>query len=230
MTRSQRTSVQTSARTSARLSASAVARAALRAGAALIALAALNACSSLTDSLSPGRPASEAPARLALSASLPRMQSSQARPMTLGVDAYYLRRDAEPALLSSQQIPLTAEATQQIPISIELAVCLADQQRSTAFTEPRICEVLLDVSLIDGDRVLDVAQVGPVQMQPGRTITATQPVRLFEIASVFLSVAPGSTPLTGPTDTLVAGGTLALLANARDASGGVVAYREVAWT
>jgi hypothetical protein len=200
--------------------------------AALLAAVALGGCNSLTDALSPGRPSEQAPARLALAVTLPRLQTTapeDSLQLSLSVRSAYERADGSFQPLDSTAIVLGSGETLQVPVRIELGRCLADAQRRTAATDPTACFLRLTLALTRQGRVLDEQVVTGVRTAPGTSTTVPQAVQLSEVASVFISITPGTTPAPA-LDTLTVGSSVAFLANPRDATGRVVPNRVATWS
>lgn len=198
---------------------------------ALLTVVVLGGCNGLTDALSPGRPAEQAPAQLAFSVALPRFQTVPTDPQQLGISvrSAYERADGSFVPLDSTFVALGSEATQQVPVTVELGRCLSDAQRRDATTDASACFLRLTITLVRDGRVLDTQQIAGVRLAPGATTTVPQSIQLFEVASVFLSIAPGTEPTPG-VDTLTVGSSVALLANALDANENVVTGRTATWT
>lgn len=187
------------------------------------------ACDSVGNMFSPGGPASDAPARLALQATIPRFQQSAFTRLELRVTAQYERTDQSIIPLGSQRLPLSNETTQQVRASIELKRCLTDPQRIDASVEPAGCVVSLALTLLGDDRELDSFALTNLRLVPGAAAIRPQPVELFEIDSVSITLAEGAalppTPLS-----IVAGNSLALEATLIDGGGAPVSGRTVVWS
>lgn len=185
-------------------------------------------CDSIGSLLSPGRPADGAPAKLALHASIPRFQQSTFTRLELGVSSAYQRQDESYQPLTSQIVPLSDDATQQVPVSIELGACLSDPQRRDATADPSACFVRLTLTLLGDGRELDMVQVLGLRLTPGTTTAVPQTVQLFEVATVELRSAATGQPLASGTS-ILAGSTLSVAARARDATGVELTGRPVTW-
>lgn len=201
-----------------------------RAAAAFL-LVALAGCDSVSNLLSPGRPAGEAPATLAFQATLPRFQQSAFTTLDSRVLAQYERADESLVTIGTQNQPLSTDApTQQLPLSIELGGCLGDPARREAASDPSACFVRLTLTLIGDGRVLDNVQVPTVRLTPGGTSTVAQPVQLFEVASVSITAAANTTPISATGVGLVTGATYPAAARPVDATGAAITGRAVAWS
>ncbi|WP_158508932.1 InlB B-repeat-containing protein [Gemmatirosa kalamazoonensis] len=198
------------------------------------ALAALSAvlavgCGRLDDALSPGRrdPDAQTPARIGLTAQLPSFARGSAAVVRLRVQATYRRADGTSVTLGGPQtLSLGDVATQQVPLSIDLAPCLADPQRESAGSA---CVVTLNLTLLADDREVDAQTVGPLRLQAGATSTVPDPVQLFEVATVTVTPADGAAPPAGTRLRLELGNTLALNAAIVSTTGQTVTGRTVTW-
>ncbi|MEP7346178.1 MAG: hypothetical protein ABI877_12960, partial [Gemmatimonadaceae bacterium] len=180
--------------------------------------------------LTPGSKGSPLPALVSLSASVAASVGAGSDVVTLKVVAQYLRRDQSAVAISSHTLPLSTNATQQVPIPVELASCLADAEREQFEGARSTCSVLLNLALAVNDVVVDEQVVGPLRLVPGANAPVSEPVSLFEIAAIDVSVGDG--PILSPSEevTAVLGGTLALNAGIRDRNGQLVADRSVLWS
>jgi hypothetical protein len=198
---------------------------------AAIAVVALAGCAGLTDVLSPGKPAEQAPARLAMSFVLPRFQDAPVNPNGLFVTVLtdYERADESFVALDSTSFSIANVTTQQVPVTIELGPCLSDPQRRGATSDPDACFVKIDIALRRIDGLLDRVAFTPIRLAPGETSTFPGTVQLFEVSTVTIGRAPGNAPLPA-LDTLVQGTTVTLQATAFDALGAAVLGRSAAWS
>ncbi|GLC24997.1 InlB B-repeat-containing protein [Roseisolibacter agri] len=199
------------------------------AAALLAATAGLTACGSVSDLVAPGTKGF-APARLALSATVPALQQlQQGGVAALRVSATYERADGSQVPLSTQTFPLTSERTQDVPVPIDLGACLNDAQRRAA-TGEGACVVRLSLTLLLDDRVLDTQAIGPFVLQPGATLAAPAAVTLYEVRTVRVDLPTGSVTRPDGSLRLEVGASATLSAAALDPSGGTVAGRTARWT
>lgn len=119
--------------------------------------------------------------------------------------------------LARQTVPLTASASQEMPLTVDLARCLG-----AAATAAGACPVMLELSLMRDATLLDRQTVGPLAVTPGATVTVPTPVALHEVSTVRVSAAGGAARLE-------AGESLALTAAALDRAGGTLAGRVFQW-
>ncbi|HXT18213.1 MAG TPA: hypothetical protein VN706_21460 [Gemmatimonadaceae bacterium] len=167
-----------------------------------------------------GRSSSEL--RLVLSSSFARQTS--AAPTAVNIIVLYVAATGPSPILLSQKFNLS-DTTQQIPLTVDLRACLADENR----IGPRdSCPIVVDLDFLDASgTVVDNTSIGPLAEQPGTAsvplsvatdVTDTSFVRLGD------SVAVSTTPPAGATyessDTSVAVVT----------SGGIIVSRNVGAT
>jgi hypothetical protein len=199
-------------------------RAAL-AAALLTSVATLGACGRVADLVAPGEKGF-APARLALSATLPALQ--QQGTASLRVSATYERTDGAQVPLGTQTIALTEARTQDVPVSIELGACLNDPQRR-AGAGASACTVRLTLALLLDGRVLDEQAAGPFVLQPGVTVGAPAAVTLHQVRTVRIDLPTGAVTRPDGSVRLEVGAALALGATALDPSGATVSGRTAEW-
>lgn len=150
----------------------------------------------------------------------------------LRVSVAYYRAAGDSVPLGTQTLPLGAQASQQLPITVDLAACLRDAGRrgATLGSGTRAaCVVRLDLALLAGPTVLDEAAVAPVVVRPGQTTTIAGAVALFTVARVAVAPTPGA-GTTGALARLPVGVTLPLTASPFDAGGQPVTGRAARWT
>ena len=198
--------------------------------AALALLLGLAGCDSVSNMLSPGQPASTAPARVSFEAVIPRFQESSFTRVELRVTAAYQRDDNTFVTMGTQLLTLTGERTQQLPVRIELGRCLSDPLRREAAVDPRSCFVRLTLTLLGDGRELDDFDVLGLVLSPGASAALPQAVRLFEVAAVEITAAGSSDPLPATGTTLDVGSTLALGVRAIDGSGQPITGRTATWS
>ncbi len=188
----------------------------------------LTACAGVSDLVAPGAKGF-APARLALSATVPALQ--QAGVAALRVSATYERADGSQVPLTTQTFPLTSERTQDVPVPIDLGACLNDAQRSRAGTTgDGACVVRLSLTLLLDERVLDTQAIGPFVLQPGATLAAPSAVTLYEVRTVRVDLPAGAVTRPDGSLRLEVGASATLSAAALDPNGGTVAGRTARWT
>jgi hypothetical protein len=200
--------------------------------AATLAAGVLLAIAGCGDLFTPGKPAQQAPARLALELVMPRLQGTAPTDPSapgLRVVSAYERADGSVQPLDSAYVPLGSEATQQVPVRIELGRCLSDPQRRVTGTDPAACTVRLTIMLLRGTQTLDMVTLPTILLAPGAAAAVGQPITLFEVASITLRSSVGG-PAVPALDSLVAGGSRTLVADVRDGTGAEVTGRSVAWT
>lgn len=181
-------------------------------------------CSSLGERLAPGREGA-APALVAFAAVLP--QARGADVATLEVQPAYQLRNGSTVQLAARTIALSEARTQSVPVSVDLANCLADPARQETSSGDG-CVVLLHLALAINGTVVDRQVVGPLQLVPGASANVAQPVSLFEIARIDLQREGGAALDTRPS--LEIGTSLGLRAVVRDREGQVVTGRTVTWS
>ena len=178
-------------------------------------------CSDLAKIVAPAGPGSARPARVAFTASVLSLSGRSAADVVgLRVTSSYLLLSGRRDTIGTQTLAITTAASQAVPIPIDLAGCLANNQRAGATTDGG-CSVVLELALSVNDVVVDRQSVGPLRLLPGATTEVSQPVALFDIESV--SIAP-----TGALS-IVLGATANMTTTVRDTRGQVVPGRTVTW-
>ncbi|MFN9088173.1 MAG: InlB B-repeat-containing protein [Gemmatimonadaceae bacterium] len=194
--------------------------------------AALGACADgagVADSVAPGMPGGDRPARVAVAASV---SYSAAAAAEVRVTARYRLQGGALAPLSTQSITLTDVPSQQVPISLDLANCLRDATRAglgSAAAAADECVVQLELQLfLDGVSV-DRQLVGPLSLRPGQTSTITEPVPLSDIAEVRLTAPPANVVTPGQPLRVEVARTMALTAQVLDRTGRTLTGRTPVW-
>ncbi|WP_309669653.1 Ig-like domain-containing protein [Gemmatimonas sp.] len=207
----------------------------LTALAAAAAAALLAACSDPADVTSPDR---NAPASIALTTSV---MASQASVVQLKVQSAYLRQGGTTVDIGTQTITLSDVPTQQVPISIDLAACLADDSRaglsagtgsSGAALPPADdeCVVRLLVELVLDGAAVDRQTVGPISLSPGVQKTVTAPIALNEVGTVRIDAPSANVVATGQPLRMEITRTMQLTAAVLDGAARVITGRTVNWT
>jgi hypothetical protein len=161
------------------------------------------------------------PAQVALTTSVTTAQTlTVADVVQLNVTASYLLTGGDRAPIGNLVIPLTASASQAVPIPVDIAACLSDTRRDGADSDNK-CPVEFVLSLVVNNVVVDNQTIGPLRLAPGATTAVSQPVALFEIATVELT--------SNETGALIIGASRTLAPVIRDARGAVVPGRRVSW-
>ena len=200
--------------------------------AALIAAASLAVagCAGSTDATAPG--GAPETSQVALSASVGPVAQVSGAAVTLRVVISYLRATGDSVPIGAQTFTLTDAATQQFPVTVDLAGCLNDAKRRGADLGAGVngvCTLRLDLALLQGATVLDRQTVMPVLARPGQTTTPSSgAVALYTVANVAL-ILPAGTPTGGPVRAVV-GQPVTLAASATDAAGQPVTARTPVWT
>ena len=202
---------------------------------AAAAAALLAACSDPADVTSPDR---NAPASIALTTSV---MASQASVVQLKVQSAYLRQGGTTVDIGTQTITLSDVPTQQVPISIDLAACLADDSRagltagtgSTGAALPPAddeCVVRLLVELVLDGAAVDRQTVGPISLSPGVQKTVTAPIALNEVGTVRIDAPSANVVATGQPLRMEITRTMQLTAAVLDGAARVITGRTVNWT
>ncbi|MGZ8471731.1 MAG: Ig-like domain-containing protein [Gemmatirosa sp.] len=233
-----------SAATRARLGRRSIAACARRIVVAAVGVALAGGCRELREPSGPrlGDRIAATPARLAASA---RIGGTAAATQVL-VGAFYLAQPVaveeidltdlfeDGGVLGAQVVPLAAARSQQVPVSIDLAPCLADGRveriaggcpvyviaillRGSNAFDPDEPEWILDVD----ENALDLAVVGPFGVAPGATLNVPQALTLDEAQEITVSPA---------TLSLVVGQAGTLAGSVVNAFGEPVPGRTVAWS
>ena len=192
-----------------------------RASLTLAALVALGGCSDIANMISPAGTADARPARVAFTASVAAATVQRADVVTLKVTSLYVQAGGVRVPIGSQVITLGAAVTQDVPVPVDLVSCLADPARDGASVDAG-CSVVLQLALVVNGVTVDNQTVGPLRLAAGATTAVTQPVELFELASIDV------TPSAGVSVTM--GSTTALAAVVKDSKGRAVTNRPVTWS
>jgi len=193
------------------------------------------ACSDPADVTSLDR---NAPASIALMTSV---TASRASVVQLKVQTAYLRQGGTTVDIGTQTITLSDVPTQQVPISIDLATCLADDSRagltasggSTGAALPPAadeCVVRLLVDLILDGAAVDRQTVGPVSLSPGLQKAVSAPIALNEVGTVRLDVPSANVVATGQPLRMEITRTMQLTASVIDGAQRVITGRTVNWS
>lgn len=192
-------------------------------GGALV-LMGLSACQRTTDGGRLGP--SEARASLGVAAAI---QASTATDVEVRVS--YARSNGTTQEIVRRTVPLTADATQSVPVGIDLAGCFGDPLRAA---QGDACPVIVELTLLRGTTPLD-RQTVPASIRPGDAVVIDrrsdgQPLALYEVSRIQIAApAPGGGTTTTPPRVEV-GEAVTLSAAALDANGGAIAGRTYQWT
>ncbi len=192
---------------------------------------ALSGCGGLADLVTPGTRATQAPATIAFTATVPRSVATATDVVTLSVTASYLRQNAARVRIGAQVMSLTTAALQSVPIPVDVATCLADPLRDGGNSAPTAsCAVVLNLALMVNGGVVDEQEIGPLRLSPGGTSTVQEPVTLIDLASV--EVVDGGGAIVPPGGVMQAslGSALTVSARVRDTRGQAVTDRSVIWS
>lgn len=188
------------------------------------------ACGGVSDMLTPGERDAALPAQVSVLASVAASVSSVANEVSLVVASEYVRRDGGRAALGTQTVTLSASASQAVPLSVDLAKCLGDDDREAASARDRSCTVYLHLRLMVNGAEVDRQVIGPLRLSPGARTGVAQPVSLYDIAALEISAAGIGVVGVADTIRLAQGQSLPLAATIRDRSGRIVTDRAVRWT
>lgn len=191
--------------------------------ATLLALLALGACADFARLVTPaGNADNTRPAHIAFTTSVTTAtQLTIADVVMLRVRASYVVNGGGRTSIGSQTISLTSAASQAVPIPVDLASCLADASRDQSEAATG-CPVVLELALLVNNVVVDNQIIGPLRLSPGATTSLSEPVALFEIATIEID--------TPTTFALITGETRSLTSNVRDSRGATVSGRAVSWS
>ena len=193
-------------------------------------LSALAACGDVSRLVTPGSRGTAAPARVSLSASVAASIGRAVDVVSLRVIASYVRKDASRVPIGTQTLALSTAESQAVPIPVDVAACLADPLRESSPGTEASCPVVLNIALIVNGAVVDEQVIGPLRLSPGATTNVAEPVSLFDIASLDVSVGTGPVLASGASISTTLGGTLSLAARVLDARRAVVPNRAVVWS
>lgn len=184
------------------------------------------------------RPGSTAPASVALMTSV---MASQAAVVQLKVQSAYYRQGGTTVDIGTQTLTLSDVPSQQIPISIDLATCLADNSRSgltgtsgsTGAALPPAadeCVVRLLVDLVLDGSAVDRQTVGPISLSPGVQRTIATPISLNEVGTVRIDAPSANVVITGQPLRVEITRTMQLTAAVLDGAQRVITGRTVTWS
>lgn len=142
--------------------------------------------------------------------------------LAVQVAASYDRRSGAGGALGTQTVTLAGAGARTLPITVDLASCLADTTRAGG-SATTSCAVHLQLTLTAGGTAVDAQDAGPFTLAAGATVTSPTTVTFAPVASV---------QVVGAADAAraVVGTALPLTAQALDAAGNVLAGRAVRWT
>lgn len=191
-------------------------------------LLAVGACQGVADLVTPGKEGS-LPARVAFDAMVSQSVGTRTDAVTLEVVTQYVRRDKSRVKLATRSLPVSSAAQQSVPIPVDLAVCLADPEREALAGATRSCTVVLTLALMVNASTVDRQVIGPLTLTPGLTANVDDPVSLFEITNVELSVGNGPVLASGAVVPAILGSQVGFTAAIRERAGHLVADRAVSW-
>ncbi len=198
-----------------------------RAAAPVLLMVLTTACGSLSDVLTPGVRDAVLPAQVSVTASI---AAAVANEVSLHVQSEYVRRDGRRVALGTQSAALSGSVSQAVPLSVDLARCLGDEEREATSARDRSCTVFLTLALFVNGIEVDRQVIGPLRLLPGARTGVDQPVSLYDISSLEISAAGIGPVAAADTIRLVQGRSLPLVATIRDRSGRIVTDRAVRWT
>lgn len=200
-----------------------------------VAAALLAACSDPADVTSPSR---NGPASIALTTSV---MASQASVVQLKVQSAYLRQGGTTVDIGTQTLTLSDVPTQQVPISVDLAACLADASRagltgttgSTGAALPPAaneCVVRLVIDLVLDGAAVDRQTVGPISLSPGVQKTISAPLTLNEVGALRIDAPSANVVTTGQPLRMEITRTMQLTAAVLDGAQRAIIGRTVNWS
>lgn len=182
----------------------------------------VSGCADMARLVTPsGSSDSRQPAQVAFSTSVTTANTlTLADVVQLRVAASYVITGGARVAIGNQTIPLSASQTQAVPIPVDLATCMSDAKRDGGESETG-CPVVLVLSLVVNNVVVDNQTIGPLRLAPGATASIEKPVALFEITAIEL------TP--NASDAFIIGSTRVITPVIRDSRGTIVQGRTVVW-
>ncbi len=194
----------------------------------LMLMASVNACSSLSDALTPGeRNTGPALATVALRANISALVGAPGDVVALQVRLSYVRRDGSWVRTDAQTRALSSGELQSVPIGVDVAPCLADPAREGGGAS---CLVVLQLALLVNGNTVDEQVIGPLRLTPGQSSTTPPPVTLFELAGIEVVDVSGNAVPSGSTIELALGAERVLRAQVRDTRGQLVSDRVPVWS
>jgi hypothetical protein len=170
------------------------------------------------------------PAALAVRALVPRTDAA-AGPAAVRITVAYLRQSGAPMVLGSPQQFTLDQATQNVPVSVDVATCLADPTRAgTAGAPPAAdeCNVQLTLDFLLNGVAVDQQVLSNVGVKPGQTSTVSQPVALAQVTDVRI-VTPNAAGTAGSVR-LERGSSATFGVDIIDNAGQKVTGRSAAWS
>lgn len=193
-----------------------------------LALLAVGACA--TDQ--PSAVTEARPAQIALNASVA-ATSTRANLAQVRVTAAYQKQGGGTVPMGTPQlITLGAAASQQVPITLDVGPCLADDTRASAQGGPAAadeCVLRLDLELLLDGVVVDRQVLLNISVKPGQVANVAQPVALSDVIDLRLVLPPANIVGMGQPLRLEIGKAMTLVLNVLDAQQKPVVGRSASW-
>ncbi len=170
------------------------------------------------------------PAALAVHAIVPRTDAT-AGPAAVRISVAYLRQNGSVVALGAPQTFPLDQNTQAVPVSVDVATCLADPTRlgtGTAAPAADECHVQLTLDfLLNGVRV-DQQVLSNISVTPGKTSAISQPIALAQVGDARV-IVPAANMQQG-SFRIEQGENATLGVQVTDVNGQVIAGRTATWT
>jgi hypothetical protein len=170
-----------------------------------------------------------APSSVALRASVPRTSAADGLAQ-VRISVSYLRVTGAPVPLGAPQLFTLGLQTQKVPVSVDVATCVADPARAGASGSAATgdeCQLQIELELLLNSVRVDRQVINNVAVRPGQTATVTEPVALALVADVKI-VVPAANQL-GSGARAERGHSVALGVQVIDSDGRTVTGRTVRW-
>lgn len=172
------------------------------------------------------------PAQIALNASVAAL-STRANLAQVRVTAAYQKQGGGTVPMGTPQtITLGTAPSQQVPITLDVGPCLADDTRASAQGGPAAadeCVLRLDLELLLDGVVVDRQVLLNISVKPGQVANVTQPVALSDVIDLRLVLPPANVVGMGQPLRLEAGKAMTLVLNVLDAQQQPVVGRSATW-
>ena len=149
---------------------------------------------------------------------------------SLRIMTTYQRGSGAEIVIGESSIALGDAAEQQVPVTVDLASCLADGQRNVGNSSESVCPVFIMLNLSLDGVLVDAQRIGPLQLRAGSTTTVDQPVALYVLDSIAILPGANATLDTVGGISIMLSQQTQLSARVFDSQGTSVEGRPVTWS